>query len=164
MEDFGQIALELEGGLIASCTAGRTGWQSHPADGLNRVTLIGSDGLAVIEAHRPRVETWSDAPPWQPPARNPLDPMGMWVSPPGSPYAAVSKHAWLAAPALSPHDDVRYFLDCLQTGRDSEVDVATAAQASRILLAAYRSAAQSTAIDLPFEHPSDKACVLRYND
>jgi predicted dehydrogenase len=161
MEDFGQIALELEGGLIASCTAGRTGWQSHPADGLNRVTLIGSAGLAVIEAHRPRVETWSNAPPWQPPARNPLDPMGMWVSPPNSPYAAVSKHAWLATPTLSPHDDVQYFLDCLETGRESEVEVSTAAQASRILLAAYRSAAQSTAIDLPFEHPADKACVLR---
>jgi myo-inositol 2-dehydrogenase / D-chiro-inositol 1-dehydrogenase len=148
MEDFGQIVLEMNGGLIASCTAGRTGWQSHPADGLNRVTLIGSDDIAVIEAHRPRVEVWSDAPAWQPPPRNPLDPMGMWIALPGSPYLAAPKRSWLSAPALSAQSDAGYFLDCLQTGRDSEVNPATAALASQILLAAYRSAAEGTSVQV----------------
>ena len=148
MEDFGQIVLEMDCGLIASCTAGRTGWQSHPADGLNRVTLIGSDDIAVIEAHRPRVEVWSDAPAWQPPLRNPLDPMGMWIALPGSPYLAAPKRNWLSAPALSAQSDAGYFLDCLRTGRDSEVNPATAALASRILLAAYRSAADGTSVQL----------------
>ncbi|MCL4202656.1 MAG: Gfo/Idh/MocA family oxidoreductase [Pirellulaceae bacterium] len=146
MEDFGQIVLELDDGLVASCTAGRTGWQSHPADGLNRVTLIGSDDVAVIEAHRPRVEIWSDATAWQPPPRNPLDPMGMWVALPGSPYIAAPKNNWRSAPALSPQADVSYFLHCLQTGCDSEVGAETAALASRILLAAYRSAAEGTGV------------------
>jgi predicted dehydrogenase len=148
MEDFGQIVLEWDDGLVASCTAGRTGWQSHPADGLNRVTLIGSDELAVIEAHRPRVEIWSDASAWQPPPRNPLDPMGMWMALPGSPYLAAPKRNWWSAPALSTQADTGYFLDCLQAGRDSEVNVATAALASQILLAAYRSAAERTSVPL----------------
>jgi hypothetical protein len=116
---------------------------------LNRVTLIGSDDVAVIEAHRPRVEIWSDATAWQPPPRNPLDPMGMWVALPGSPYIAAPKNNWRSAPALSPQADVSYFLDCLQTGCDSEVGAETAAFASRILLAAYRSAAEGTGVQLP---------------
>ncbi len=148
MEDFGQILLELDGGVIASCCAGRTGWQSHPADGLNRVTLIGSDEIAVIEPHWPRVDLWSDAAPWQPPPRNPQDPMAMWVTPPDSPYAAQAKRSWLTAPALSPAADVNYFLDCLGSGRESEANAGTSALAGKILLAAYQSAAQQRTIEL----------------
>ncbi len=56
MEDFGQMLLELESGVIATLAVGRTGWRSHPGSGLNRTYLIGSKGTAVVDAHRPRVE------------------------------------------------------------------------------------------------------------
>ncbi|MCH5372697.1 MAG: Gfo/Idh/MocA family oxidoreductase [Planctomycetes bacterium] len=149
MEDFGQVVLELDEGVIGSCCAGRAGWQSHPADGLNRVTLIGDEDVAVIEAHWPRAEIWSDAPPWQPPPRNPLDPMAMWVAPPDSPYAASPKRSWLTPPALSPTADVACFLDCLQNGRESEANAAVSAVASEILLACYQSAAEQRSVTLP---------------
>jgi predicted dehydrogenase len=149
MEDFGQVLIEFEGGVVASCTAGRTGWKSHPRDGLNRTYLIGSDATAVVDADAPRVEIWSDADAWQPPQRNPDDPMGMWLAPEGSPYRAAPKPDWIAPPFLNPVADVRYFLDCLESGRDSLASVPVAAAATRILLAAYQSAALGRAVALP---------------
>lgn len=55
MEDFGQILLELDGGITASVTAGRTGWQSHPSGGLHRTCLVGSTRTAVVDADRKSV-------------------------------------------------------------------------------------------------------------
>ena len=148
MEDFGQIVLRWEHGLLATCSAGRTGWHSHPAEGLNRIALIGSKRAIVLEAHQPRAELWTDHTPWQPPPRNPDDPMGMWLAPPDSPYRPAPKQAWFSAAPLDPAADVAYFLDCLESGRDSEVDAATAAAASEILLAAYQSAAERRPVSL----------------
>lgn len=149
MEDFAQLLLEFEDGLVATCTTGRTGWQSHPREGLNRTTLIGTTGSAVVDAYSPRVEVWSDAASWSPPPRNPNDPMGMWVTPEGSPYCAAPKLSWIATPWLSPVTDVTYFLDCLERGRESSVPVQVAADATEILLAAYQSAAAGQKVSLP---------------
>lgn len=146
MEDFGQIVMQLEGGVIATCVAGRTGWQSHPAEGLNRVCLIGSQDAVLLDAHWPRAETYSDAEPWLPPSRDPADPMGMWVVPPQSPHRPRQKAAWHASPALSTVADVRYFLDCLESGCESQANAAVAAAATEILAASYRAAAEQTEV------------------
>jgi predicted dehydrogenase len=149
VEDFGQILLQFDSGLLATVTSGRTGWRSHPRDGLNRTYLIGSAASVLIEADSPRVELWSDAAPWAPPPPNPEDLMGMWPMAEDSPFRAAPKSAWLAAPLVSPATDVKYFLDCLEQGHGSEISIDIAAGASEILLAAYRSAAAGQPIDLP---------------
>ncbi len=148
MEDFGQISLQWDNGMLATVSAGRTGWHSHPADGLNRICLIGSKRTVVLDAHQPRAELWTDRTPWQPPPRNPDDPMGMWLAPPDSPYRPFPKQAWFGNPPLDPVADVAYFLDCLENGWESEVDVAAAAAANQILLAAYRSASEARPVAL----------------
>jgi predicted dehydrogenase len=147
MEDFGQLWIEMDGSLVATCSAGRTGWRSHAADGLNRVTLVGSRAALVIDAHWPRVEIWSEAPDWRPPPVNPDDPMGMWLTPPDSKYRPEPKHTWLMSPTLSPAADVDYFLACLEAGRDSRAGIEAAGTASAILWAAYQSAASGQIVE-----------------
>jgi predicted dehydrogenase len=149
MEDFGQVLLQLENGVIATCTTGRTGWCSHRAAGLNRVTLVGSETSAVVDADQPRAEVWSDAAPWHPPPRNPEDPMGMWVPPSSGPFVCRPKEDWLSPAPFSCVDDVAPFLDCVQSSEQCDIDTHIAAQATEILLAAYRSAAEQRTVALP---------------
>ena len=148
MEDFGQILLQTESGLLATCTAGRTGWQSHPGMGLNRVAAIGSRTIYTADGDDPHLVVWSDGSPWLPPPRNPDDPMGMWLLPADSPFQPAPKQDRIGQAALSPSADVAYFLDCLQNGRPSIADHTVAATASRVLLAAYRSAATGMPVEL----------------
>jgi predicted dehydrogenase len=148
MEDFGQILLEMDGGLVATISAGRTGWRSHPAGGLNRVALVGSKDAAIVDADHPRVAVWADADAWTPPQRDPEDPMGMWGGPKPKRYAARVKQAWIAPPAAA-QSDVGYFLDCIAQGRASDVSALLAAHATEALLAAYQSAASGRTVDLP---------------
>lgn len=137
MEDFGQMTLEFEGGLTATVAAGRTGWRSHPASGMNRVLLAGTKSTVCIDAFRPRWEVWADEPQWPMPRRHPEDPMGFWPS--TQQEAGVQpKQSWLAE---ADESDVRHFLDCVEHGRASDVPVELAAHVLAILLAAYRSAA-----------------------
>lgn len=146
LEDFGQMLLELDGGITASVTAGRTGWSSHPAGGLNRVTLVGSQQSVVLDAHRPRWELWTDAPSWTAPPRNPADPMAMWAPADAGVPAASPKTDWWLPREPSWRIDVEEFLSCLQHGRDGEVTVEMAASATAILAAAYRSAAAAGSV------------------
>lgn len=141
LEDFGQMLLEMDGGLTASVTAARTGWRSHPSGGLHRVYLIGDRGMAVVDAHRPRVEVWSNQEPWSAPPRDPADPMAMWAPLPDSPFAAQPKRDWFVPSAAAWSTDVSRFLDCLRTGQDSDITVELAAAATDVLLRAYQSAA-----------------------
>jgi len=149
MEDFGQALIEFDNGLTTTLTAARTGWQSHPGIGLNRLFLVGRQAAAVIDTFRPRVEVWSDATPWEPPPRDPEDPMGMWAAPATSPHRPAPKPSWAALPAGLWKDDTDRFLECLQAGRQSEISVELAAAATEILLAAYRSAATGQSVELP---------------
>jgi len=149
MEDFGQMLLELEGGLVASISVGRTGWRSHPGGALNRVFLIGAKGCALVDAHRPRVEVWGDVEPWRPPKRNPEDPMGMWVTPPESPFSAKPRQSWLRPPSAYSVTDVSHFLDCIEQGKESVVSAEVAAAATEILMAGYQSAATHKTVTLP---------------
>ena len=148
MEDFGQLLLEFDGGVTATISAGRAGWRSHPGFGLHRVSLIGTQASVTVDAHRPRVEVWSDAEPWLPPPRDPDDPMGMWTPLPDSQFKAAPKNAWQLPTTPSWATDAKHFLDCIELGRQSEVSADLAATASEILFAAYRSAARGTAVDL----------------
>lgn len=149
MEDFGQMLLEMDGGLTATIAAGRTGWRSHPAGGLNRACLIGTKDAASVDADRPRVAVWADVDGWSPPARDPDDPMGMWGGAPKDPqFVPRQKRAWIAPPHAGP-TDVGYFLDCIENGRESDVSATLAAQATEVLLAAYQSAASGRSVDLP---------------
>lgn len=141
MEDFGQMLLELEGGAVATITAGRTGWRSHPSSGMNRACLIGTKRAAVFDSHRPRAAVWADVAGWTPPVRDPEDPMGMWAGPKAPEHTAAAKQSWLTPPAPGPTADATHFLDCVEAGRASEIPAALAAHTTEILLAAYRSAA-----------------------
>jgi len=148
MEDFGQMLLELEGGLVASISVGRTGWRSHPGGALNRVFLIGTKGCASVDAHRPRVEVWGDVEPWRPPKRNPEDPMGMWATPPEHPFSAKPRQSWLRPPSANSAD-ASHFLDCIEQGRESIVTAELAAATTEILMAGYQSAATRKTVTLP---------------
>ena len=149
MEDFGQMLLELEGGLVATISAGRTGWRSHPAAGLNRACLIGRRDAAVIDADRPRVAVWADVEPWTAPRRDPEDPMGMWATPRPEPFTPRPKQAWIVPSPLRANDDIKRFVDCIEAGRASDVPAALGAEATEVLLAAYRSAATGEVVTLP---------------
>ena len=145
MEDFGQMLIEFDGGLTATVSSGRVGWRSHAAFGLKRVCLVGSEGTAVIDANRPRVEVWADVEPWEPPERDPGDPMGMWNPLPDTPRTR-KKESW-----ISPHggpSDASHFLDCLEQGKVSEMPVDIAAAATEVLMAGYRSAATGQVVEL----------------
>jgi predicted dehydrogenase len=146
MEDFGQVLMRLDDGTIASATAARTGWRSHPSGGLNRVCLLGDVGATVVDAHRPRLEVWADDEPWQAPPRDPEDPMGMWASPAESPHRPREKRDWVVADSASWTTDASHFLDCIEQGQPSAVPIQIAIEASRVLLSAYRSAATGTTV------------------
>ncbi len=148
MEDFAQVLIEMEEGLTASVSVGRTGWTSHRAFGMNRTYLIGTEGTAIVDLYRPRVEVWSAAATWQPPSVNPEDPMGMWVTRPDSPFAAEPKAAWTVDAGDVTTADARYFIDCIENGRASELSAIEAAQTTQILAAAYRSAASGEVVQL----------------
>jgi predicted dehydrogenase len=145
MEDFGQISLQYADGVVASISAGRTGWRSHPMGGVNRVCLIGSKGALTIDAFRPRLEVWADEEPWLAPARYADDPMAMWASTQG-PMGAKSKRAW--GTATESMSDVRHFIDCVEREVASDVPADVGAAALQVLLAAYQSAAKGEVVEL----------------
>jgi predicted dehydrogenase len=149
MEDFGQMLLELDGGLTATVSVGRTGWKSHRSGGLNRTCLIGTKETAVIDSHRPRVAVWADVEPWIAPQPDPEDPMGMWGGPKTEPFVPSPKQAWITPSVSVPLTDVGYFLDCIEQGRQSDVSASVAAAATEVLLAGYQSAATGQVVALP---------------
>ena len=147
MEDFGVALLELSGGVTATLCVGRAGWRCHPMSGVNKTYLIGTKACACVDASRPRLEVWADEPPWTAPPRHPEDPMGFWSSTQAE-VNAQKKQAWII-PQYADYDDARYFLDCIEQGRESDVPAEAGAQATEVLLAAYRSAATGEVVSLP---------------
>lgn len=146
VEDFGLISATLDEGLPVTITSGRYGWTTHPSFGVNRMMLVGSERTVVIDANRPRLEVYTDEAPWVPPNINPADPMGFWTSTQDEVHVRPKK-TWVGlTPARS---DAGYFIDCLEANRDSEINVAEAALATEVLLAAYRSAAAGEVVTLP---------------
>ncbi|MCH2213358.1 MAG: Gfo/Idh/MocA family oxidoreductase [Fuerstiella sp.] len=149
MEDFGQMLLELDDGVVATISAGRTGWQSNPGGGFDRTCLVGTRQTSVVDAHRPRVSVWADADPWVPPERDPEDPMGMWGGAPREDqFIPQPRQTWITPPEQT-NRDAAWFLDCIETGRQSNISADIAAAATEILLAVYQSAASGKVVDLP---------------
>jgi predicted dehydrogenase len=151
VEDFGLLSCTLEDGLPVTIASGRFGWTAHPAAGVNRAVLVGSERTIVVDANRPRLEIYTDEAPWTPPNPHPQDPMAFWSSTQEEVHTR-PKTTWLATtPAQS---DAGYFLDRLDAGRDSEINVVEAALATEVLLAGYRSASNREVVKLPL--PRDK--------
>lgn len=146
VEDFGLIACTLEDGMPVTIAAGRYGWMSHPAAGVNRLVLVGTERTVVVDANRPRVEVYCDEAPWMPPNVHPQDPMGFWSSTQDEVHTR-PKRTWL--PTAAARSDAAYFLDRLDANRDSELNVTEAAHAAEVLLATYKSAAQRAVVTLP---------------
>ncbi len=149
LEDFGQMLLELDGGLTATISAGRTGWRSSRGGGLNRTYLIGTEQTAVVDANRPRVEVWADVEPWTAPEHDPADPMGMWGGPRDKKFTPRPRRDWISPSGPAGPSDVSYFLDCVEQGRQSSVSATVAAAATEALMAAYQSAATGKTVPLP---------------
>jgi predicted dehydrogenase len=147
VEDFGLVACTLDEGLPVTICAGRYGWSSHPASGDNRMILVGSERTLVIDANRPRLQVCCDEPPWTPPAAHAQDPMGFWSSTQQEVHLR-PKPLWVPVGGGGT-SDAAYFLDCLDAGRDSEINVAEAALSTEVLLASYRSAARREVVTLP---------------
>jgi predicted dehydrogenase len=147
VEDFGLITGTLDDGLPVSIAAGRCGWTTHPAGGVARIMLVGSERTLIVDANRPRLEVSTDETPWVPPNVNPADPMGFWSSTMDEVHLQ-PKRAWMPL-WPSAQSDASYFVDCLEAGRDSELAVPEAALAAEVLLAAYRSAASGEVVTLP---------------
>ncbi|MCA9068239.1 MAG: Gfo/Idh/MocA family oxidoreductase [Planctomycetaceae bacterium] len=81
VEDFSNLLLGMEQDIEATITVGRSGWSSHPTHGVHQLHLVGTKDCVTLDAHSPRFEVWSDAPPWrQPSTPHPEDPMGFWSS------------------------------------------------------------------------------------
>ncbi|MEK6237915.1 MAG: Gfo/Idh/MocA family oxidoreductase [Planctomycetales bacterium] len=152
MEDFAQVMLEFDKGLTATLCVGRTGWSSHPSGGVNQTYLVGSQGSCCVDAHRPRIEVWSDKTRSSAPDPNPEDPMSFWRS--ATRKADKGKTSW-RAPGETACNDAARFLDCLESGSITEAPVEIAAAATEVLLAAYRSAKVGQPISLPLPRPRE---------
>ncbi len=149
VEDFGFLSLTMEGGLTATITGGRVGWTSHPAGGVNQICLIGAQGSLLVDANRPRLEVYTDAPPWTPPAVNPRDPMGFWRTTQEEVNAQPKRTFAPLSNMLATHSDASHFIDCIVEGRESEMNAQQAAMLTEILLAGYKSAAEGQVVTLP---------------
>jgi predicted dehydrogenase len=146
VEDFGFLAGRLEDGTPVTVACGRCGWHSHPAGGVNRVVLVGTERTVIVDANRPRLEMYTDEPPWTAPPAHPEDPMAFWQSTQEE-VGARPKRTWLPIAPPGP-EDVASFLDALDAGRDGEVNAGDAARVTKVLLAGYRSAASGDVVRL----------------
>lgn len=149
VEDFGLLAGTLTGGMPVTIAAGRFGWTSHPSGGVNHLLLIGTEGVAVVDMNRPRLEIANDDKPWMPPNVNPDDPMGFWSSTQAAMHLR-PKTAWQTFGPVARTDGA-YFLDRLDDGKDSELSVKEAAAAAEVLCATYLSAARGEVVSLPMK-------------
>jgi predicted dehydrogenase len=138
MEDFGVLALTLEGGITATIASGRTGWRSHPGAGHSRTRLVGTRGSLLLDASAPRIEVSGDSQLWwKVPPENPLDPMGFWAS---SDQRKSGGTEW-TLPPVPGQSDQSAFLDCLEQGAEALCTVSDGVRILEALFAAYRSAA-----------------------
>ena len=149
IEDFGALALTLEDGSTATITGGRIGWMSHPKGGIQRVHLVGTRGTLTFDAWQPRLEVFADEPAFQPPPPHPLDPMGMWRSTQVE-HGLPPKRLWVPVGDESDwqRQDMSAFVDCIETGTESEMNAAMAAQSVAVIAAGYRSAATGEVVQL----------------
>ena len=148
VEDFGVLALELEGGIVATVACGRTGYMSHPAGGPNRLRIIGTKGSLTVDTNKPRIEVCADEPPWTPPLADPEDPMSFWSS--TQKKADRPKQNWVPLHGrIEPPNDASRFIDCVESEVESEMSARDGAAVTEVLMAGYASAAQGNVVSLP---------------
>lgn len=147
VEDFGLASCTLEDGVPVTIAGGRYGWTSHPAAGVNRLYLMGTERTLLVDMNSPRLEVYTDETPWTVPNVHPQDPMAFWSSTQDEVHAR-PKRTWLPFGPVA-QSDAAYFLDRLDANQDSELNIAEAALATEVLLATYRSAATREVVNLP---------------
>jgi predicted dehydrogenase len=148
VEDFSMMVLALEGGLTATISAGRIGWSSHFGSGPNLTRLYGTRGSLLIDDFEPRFEIAADRLSWQPPPRDPDDPLGFWAS--TQRKAGLRPHPWWAVPrAMTVRSDQSLFVDAIERKREPEVTLADGARIIEVLFAGYRSSATGRVVRLP---------------
>ena len=149
IEDFGALMMTLEDGIIATIVGGRTGWLSHPKGGVQRLHLVGTRGALIFDGSQPRLEVFADEVPFQPPPPHPLDPMGMWTSTQAE-ADIPPKRLWVSVGEGSEHQspDIKAFVDCIEAGRETEMNTAFAAQSVAVIRAGYESAASEKVINI----------------
>ncbi|MEX1230586.1 MAG: Gfo/Idh/MocA family oxidoreductase [Planctomycetaceae bacterium] len=146
IEDFSALVVTLSNGLQATITCGRSGWHSHPQSGIQQIHLVGDKGSATVDAFSSRLEVYSDAEPWRAPRPDPDDPMGFWSSTQER-MGVQPKQDWqIVAPGVP--DDFRYFLDCLEQRRPSDMPIEIGTRAIRVILAAYESAERGERVEI----------------
>ena len=150
VEDFGALAISMEGDVSATAIGARIGWMSHPGGGPLRVALIGTEGTLIVDGWRPRVEVYNDEADFTLPRVHPMDPMGMWAST-NREANVMSKRRWTAFDneSLVQPNDVATFVDCLERDREPEMNARAAAPLVEVILAGYVSAARGEAVRLP---------------
>ena len=149
IEDFGALMMTLEDGVVATIIGGRAGWMSHPKGGVQRLHLIGTRGTLAFDGAQPRLEVFADEEPFQQTPPHPMDPMGMWSST-QTESGMIPKRQWVAVDQASEGQgpDMRGFVDCIEAGRESEMNAAVAAQSVAVIRAGYESAASGQTVEL----------------
>jgi predicted dehydrogenase len=148
VEDFGTLALALDNGITATVACGRIGWTSHQAGGPNRLRIIGTEGSLTVDMHKPRIEICADETPWTPQATSPHDPMSFWSST-NKETGTKPKNSWIPLHRDESHNDASRFVDCIESGRESEMSAKDGAAIVEVLMASYLSAAKRDIIQIP---------------
>ena len=79
----------------------------------------------------------------------PDDPMGFWQSTQDEANVK-EKEAWIVLPLEEEEpNDVNCFIDCIEQGRESEMNARAAAHLTHVLLAGYKSAATGKVESVP---------------
>ncbi len=147
VEDFGALVLTMEDGLVASITSGRIGATSHPRSGQQRITMIGSSGIATFSEGEPHIEVFNDDPPFDTPTVHPFDPMSMWSSTTRD-VQPRAKDRWLPLNDTPEHSDIQAFIDCVDSGTVPQVTARDAVHHIEVIMAGYESAASGEPVDL----------------
>ena len=150
IEDFGLLAMTLDDDITATITGGRIGFNSHPKGGPQRVCLVGTKGVLTFDAWQPRLEVYADEPDAPPPPVNPDDPMSMWRSTQPQTPPLLFKRRWvsLGDERTWSLNDASNFVDCIASGRESEMNARDAAALVKVLMAGYQSAASGDVVTL----------------
>ena len=139
VEDFGALLLKTEDGTTVSITGSRIPSMSHPLGGWVRVTIVGTEGVLTFGNNQPHLEAYSSD--------------GHFARPEQS-LPSESKVRW--ATIQDPRHqgdvgrrDIGAFVDCIQEGRETEVNAKEAATVVEVLRAGYISAARGEPVTLP---------------
>jgi hypothetical protein len=102
-----------------------------------------------IDAYQPRVEVYADEPPWTKPPIHPEDPMSFWSSTQDE-VKTQPKRSWVILPDEGESSsDASRFVDCIESGFESEMSARDGAAVVEVLMAGYVSAAKGDVVSLP---------------